>query len=74
MVCNECGFNISIITDSRSCEVDFLKRRRKCLNCDNKYTTVEIHLGEYESLYKIKESIDFLIKAVSNVKTYSKAD
>ncbi len=74
MVCHECGSTKSIIIDSRSCETNFLRRRRKCLNCNNTYTTVEIHKDEYESLQRIKEGMEFTIKAVSNVKTYSKAD
>lgn len=49
MKCPECfSFNNSIVIDSRPKQIEqfsYIRRRRKCLDCEHRYTTYEL-VGE----------------------------
>ena len=48
MTCPECGADTKVI-DSRPCE-DSTYRRRKCRECGNRFSTIEIDADYYDTL------------------------
>jgi transcriptional repressor NrdR len=42
MKCPICGYNDSKVVDSRPTDNQSIRRRRECLNCQNRFTTYEI--------------------------------
>lgn len=48
MTCPVCGAETKVV-DSRSVE-DGTRRKRKCLECDYRFSTVEIDVDYYETL------------------------
>jgi transcriptional regulator NrdR family protein len=54
MLCPKCkSYNVAV-TDSRR-EDYIVTRRRKCLDCEYRFKSVEISQDEYDSLMKRKE-------------------
>lgn len=53
MTCPVCGAETKVV-DSRSIE-DGTRRRRKCLECDYRFSTVEIDVDYYEALKPINK-------------------
>lgn len=41
MICPECGSNQIIIVDSRQTKHNYCRRRRECIECGNRFTTIE---------------------------------
>ena len=56
MTCPKCKSAQVYVCDSRQCE-NGTRRRRKCMDCGYRYSTVEISMEELQQ-YKAKE--DFL--------------
>ncbi|MGK9450324.1 NrdR family transcriptional regulator [Acidithiobacillus caldus] len=51
MLCPKCGSSKHRVIDSR--QYDFgVRRRRECLECGERFSTVEIRKSEYASLQK----------------------
>ena len=48
MICPKCGAD-TIVVDSRRSDAN-IKRRRKCLRCGNRFSTMEIDLDVYTAL------------------------
>ena len=53
MTCPECGGHTDVI-DSRITTNGYVRRRRKCLYCGNRYSSVEIPFDEYKQLLNHK--------------------
>ena len=47
MVCPECGYNTYII-DTRIRPDETIRRRRQCVECKYRFTTVEVPMDKYE--------------------------
>lgn len=65
-ICKECKGTKFIICDSRK-HNGYVRRRRKCVNCDTSFTTYEISREDFEDLKKklnelnhLKESLEIL--------------
>ena len=56
--CRRCGYEKSRVFDSRN-DNDLLKRRRECLNCGFRWSTVEIEEFAYEDLVSKDEKRAF---------------
>lgn len=51
-ICPKCGsYNITVI-DTRN--IGYRKRLKKCLDCNNSYSTIEMLITEYNSLKDMK--------------------
>jgi transcriptional regulator NrdR family protein len=49
MNCPKCGSDNNQVVDSRD-QVDAIRRRRKCLHCFARFTTMEIHAVKLSSI------------------------
>ena len=54
-VCSRCGAD-SEVTESRVKPDGTVRRRRQCVECGFKWTTIEVYSYEYEQLQDFKES------------------
>lgn len=55
MNCPECGSNQVCVINSRSKE-DFVFRRRRCLDCNARFNTFEIHEARFNSLRRYEKN------------------
>lgn len=63
MNCPKCGGN-TVVKDSNP-KVDQVRRRRECVVCNHRFTTVEIDFDSYKTLMPIdKQSLE---QAISDV-------
>lgn len=53
MICPECGGE-TLVYDSRR-SLDSIRRRRKCMICEGRFTTVEIDVDLYRKLIDASE-------------------
>jgi transcriptional regulator NrdR family protein len=51
MLCPKCGALENRVIDSRDKRI-FVRRRRECRQCGERFSTVEIRQSEYESLQR----------------------
>ncbi len=52
--CPHCGFDRSVVNDSRAVKEDgTIRRRRICLQCSFRYTTYELYRPDYAPDYQI---------------------
>jgi transcriptional regulator NrdR family protein len=56
MNCPKCGSNQVYVVDSRP-EQTFFKRRRECMFCGERFSTVEIKAEDYKRLVNIEETL-----------------
>jgi transcriptional regulator NrdR family protein len=56
MNCPKCGSNQVYVVDSRP-EKTFFKRRRECMFCGERFSTVEIKAEDYKRLVNIEETL-----------------
>ncbi len=54
MKCPMCGSDSTATLDSRS-DNDSVVRRKKCLKCNHRWTTIEIDRDQWHSALQIKE-------------------
>jgi transcriptional repressor NrdR len=54
MNCPKCDFQTKVY-DSRY-HSHYVRRRRECLNCGHRFTTMEIYTEQYEDLMKGKKT------------------
>lgn len=54
MKCPMCGSDNITTVDSRS-DNDSVVRRKKCLSCNNRWSTIEIDKDQWNSALQIKE-------------------
>lgn len=47
LACPECGHTISYVKDSHATDV-YVRRRRECRRCGERFTSYETHVGEPE--------------------------
>ena len=52
MKCSKCGSNSMIYLNKPNCTSGAVYRRRKCTNCGEKWTTVELRKTDIEEIYK----------------------
>lgn len=76
MKCPKCGANTNQVRDSRPSEIDgalTIRRRRICMGCKYRWSTVEIPIGErrhYNAvglLAKIKEDLQRTITKIDEL-------
>ena len=58
-LCENCGgTNIITIETGYSKIYEVVRRRHECVDCNYRFTTLQIHLEDYEELIKITRNID----------------
>jgi transcriptional repressor NrdR len=68
--CPKCGERQVRVMDSRSYIHNRIRRRRKCLSCKHRFSTVELHVEDiedfkiFESFYNLKRLDREIVKAV----------
>jgi transcriptional regulator NrdR family protein len=65
--CPRCGGPKSEVADSRD-EAGRLKRRRKCLACGHRWSTVEMPIAAYEAITTAKEALGAAALAVETAR------
>ena len=66
MTCPRCNsYNISCINSRPTGQK--IRRRKKCLDCDYRFTTYEISSGEYDVLKRYKELLKDLQEKVGEL-------
>jgi len=55
--CPKCGCFTSKVIDSRPIDTG-TRRRRVCAECSTRWTTVEVPLGEWQTMKKLKKLFD----------------
>lgn len=51
MICPVCGSNQICVVDSRTYGIKkFVRRRRKCLKCNERFSTVEVLEDEFKTM------------------------
>lgn len=56
MICPKCQDDMTEVIDSRVMPYG-VRRRRECLVCDHRWTTVEIDVDQYKTLQRIARSM-----------------
>lgn len=56
MLCPNCGADQSIVLDTVP-KSDYIRRRRKCLDCNHRWTTFEVEGRKVDRYYTAKCSI-----------------
>lgn len=57
MICPECGCYDSTVIDSRQNDDGLIRRRRKCLICGKRYSTLELSAIRYEKMVEFEETV-----------------
>jgi len=57
MNCTKCGGSKVDIMETRSAGDYVVRRRRRCLNCSNRFTTYEVVAQEYKDYEKVKRNL-----------------
>lgn len=57
MICPICKCYDSAVLDSRQNDDGMIRRRRKCLNCGNRYSTLELSATRYEKMVEFEETV-----------------
>ncbi len=60
MNCPKCKSNQVYVVDSRP-DKDYFKRRRECMFCGERFSTVEIKAEDYRRLINIEETLQRLV-------------
>ena len=55
--CSKCGSMNTTIYESRIRPDGYVRRRRSCLECGFKWTTIEVYSYEFEQLQDFKEAV-----------------
>lgn len=55
MICPKCKKGLTTCIDSRPSKETAIRRRRKCIDCGYRFTTIEVRAEEYEE-QKLKAS------------------
>ena len=66
MACPQCGHQVCRVLDSRSRKGLSIRRRRECISCKHRFTTLEIHEDEriLASLQAALEALEELRKEI----------
>lgn len=68
MNCPECGFGGVGCVDSRP-KNGTVYRRRRCLNCDYRYSTIEISLEDMDTLKEKEKLLEEILNVARNGQT-----
>lgn len=60
MMCPNCESDQIVVIDSRPHQKNIVYRRRKCLSCDYRFSTIEIEKADYESLVNRANNVEKL--------------
>ena len=70
-VCPKCGSSQIAVVDSRP-RAGIVWRRRKCLECDGKYTTYEVSSDTYDSLMEARTFMDRAERIIKTIRKEKK--
>jgi len=60
-LCSECNSD-SDVTDSRPRESGMVYRRRKCVKCEHRWSTMEVSMAQFEAFNDLDEAKAEVIK------------
>lgn len=66
MICPKCKSNQVSVINSRRCN-EGVNRRRSCLACGFRFTTLEISIKDYEALREKEQSLQEALRRVKKV-------
>ncbi len=61
MTCPRCGSENTYTVDSRDGK-NGRRRRKRCADCENRWTTVEIEAEKYQRLKRLKDALKDIMK------------
>ena len=66
MNCPKCGFEMSGVVDSRYIN-NTKRRRRECILCGERYTTVEVFYEDFKKMQKDKNVLEQKIEKIKSI-------
>lgn len=67
MNCPKCGNSLASCIDARQ-KNDTIYRRRKCVECGYRYSTIEITIDENKRLIEVEKSLKELLSHAQEIK------
>ena len=67
MRCVKCQSENTRIIDSRMGDGNSIRRRRWCLDCGNKFSTMEIPIEDFTALKGKEDRLDAILKMIKEV-------
>ena len=67
MLCPKCKSENSYVIDCRERKDGNLRRRRTCMDCEHRFTTIEVDIADYDNLKELAATFKKLLALTNEV-------